>query len=160
MSPIFLRPAEQADRPALADLWVAAWTPVLPQIDFASRRAWFLDHWRGLEAGGAVAIVAETAAAPQGFMIFHPASGYIDQIAVASAAQGSGLAKLLLDWAKARCPDGLSLKVNQDNPRAARFYQREGFAIGGTGISAASGLALWDMAWAKADRDAGPATSS
>ena len=160
MSPIFLRPVEEADRPALTDLWVTAWTQVLPQVDFAIRRAWFLDHWRGLEAGGAVTIVADTAAAPQGFMIFHPASGYVDQIAVASAAQGSGLAKLLLDWAKTRCREGLSLKVNQDNPRAVRFYQREGFVICGQGISAASGLALWDMAWTKADRDERSPSSS
>ena len=147
MSAVFLRPAEAVDRPALADLWVAAWMPVFPHIDFAARRAWFLDHWRGQEAGGAQAVVAVAAQAMQGFVLFLPATGYIDQIAVASAAKGKGTAMLLLGFAKSRCPNGLSLKVNQDNPRALRFYQREGFVIEGEGVSEGSGLKLWQMTW-------------
>ena len=142
-----MRPVQDADRPALLEIWVAAWTLVLPQIDFASRSAWFAGHWRLLEADGAVTMVGLLANAPQGFMIFHPATGYIDQICIARAAQGSGLAAQLLSAAKARCPDGLTLKVNQDNPRAVRFYQREGFVVTGEGVSEASGLKLWEMAW-------------
>lgn len=147
MSGGILRQVQDADRPALVEIWVAAWTLALPQIDFSGRSAWFAGHWHMLEAGGAVTMVGQLGDAPQGFVIFHPATGYIDQICIATAAQGSGLAALLLGAAKANCPDGLTLRVNQDNARAVRFYQREGFAVTGDGISEASGLKIWEMGW-------------
>ena len=147
MSGRILRPLQDADRPALLEIWVAAWTLVLPQIDFAGRSVWFAGHWRMLEAGGAATMVGLVADSPQGFVIFHPASGYIDQICVSPETQGNGLSVLLLGAAKAHCPDGLTLKVNQDNPRAVGFYQREGFVVTGKGVSEASGLKLWEMAW-------------
>ena len=81
------------------------------------------------------------------FINFHPGTGYIDQIATGRAWQGKGVAVALLNAAKAACPGGLILKVNQDNPRAIRFYQREGFAISGEGVSETSGLKLWQMEW-------------
>ena len=142
-----LREVKETDRTALLDLWQAAWTEVLPEIDFAARRDWFSDYLRGLEASGAVTLVATAGSAPCGFINWHPGTGYIDQIAVDRAWQGQGVARALLDAAKSACPSGLTLKVNQQNPRAVRFYGREGFAITGEGVSAASGLKLWDMAW-------------
>ncbi len=141
-----LRPVIEADRPTLLDLWVAAWEPVLPDIDFAARRDWFDTYLRALEAGGAVTLVAALAT-PAGFINYHPATGYIDQIAVGLPWQGQGIARALLDAAKQACPQGLSLKVNQQNPRALRFYQREGFVVTGEGVGAVSGMALWEMEW-------------
>lgn len=146
MSGFLLRPVQEADRAALLDLWVAAWREVFPEIDAAARRDWFDTYLRGLEAEGAVTLVAVDGA-PAGLINFHPATGYIDQIAVDPARQGQGIATALLAAAKCACPQGLTLKVNQQNPRALRFYQREGFEVTGEGVSAGSGLALWEMGW-------------
>lgn len=146
MNALFLRAVEGADRAALLDLWAAAWFQVFPDIDVAARRNWFDAYLRGLEAGGAVTLVA-MAAMPVGFINYHPANGYIDQIAVAPAWQGQGVATALLAAAKQACPAGLTLKVNQENPRALRFYQREGFVVTGEGVSEASQRKLWVMGW-------------
>lgn len=149
MSGFSLRPVQEADRAALLDLWVAAWRQVFPDIDAAARRDWFDTYLRGLETDGAVTLVAVDGA-PVGFINFHPATGYVDQIAVAPARQGQGVATALLAAAKRACRQGLTLKVNQQNPRALRFYQREGFVVTGEGVSAGSGLPLWEMGWLNA----------
>ena len=146
MNALVLRPVTEADRPALLDLWVEAWAPVLPQIDFAARRDWFAEYLRGLETGGAVTLVA-VQQVPAGFINYHPVTGYIDQIAVGLQWQGHGIARAFLAAAKQACPHGLNLKVNQQNPRALRLYQRAGFVVTGEGVGAASGMALWEMEW-------------
>ena len=146
MSGFLLRPVQEAERAALLDLWVEAWREVFPAIAAAARRDWFDTYLRGLEADGAVTLVALDDT-PAGFINFHPVTGYVDQIAIAPARQGQGVATALLAAAKRACPQGLTLKVNQQNPRALRFYQREGFVISGEGVSAGSGLALWEMGW-------------
>ena len=149
MSVIRLGAPLEADRNALLDIWVLAWQNVLPQIDFASRRDWFDQYLRVLETDGAITLLAlpDAGNLPAGFINYHPITGYIDQIAITPALQGAGLGKTLLEAAKNACPSGLTLKVNQQNPRAVRFYEREGFVISGEGISPASGLKLWEMVW-------------
>ena len=132
------------DWPALLELWVAAWKATPIKVDFDARRAWFRAHLQTLTQAGYLAAMAP---GPQGFVVLHPASGHIDQLAVAPAVRGSGIAAALIAHAKALAPQGLHLDVNQDNPRAVRFYQREGFVIAGERVSAVSGLKLFDMAW-------------
>ena len=43
---------------------------------------------------------------------------------------GTGIGTALLDFAKARMPDGFWLRTSVDNRRACRFYQREGMIRG------------------------------
>ena len=45
-------------------------------------------------------------------------------------------------------PAGLELHVNLDNPRAIRFYEREGFVKIGEGVSERSGLTILHYRWA------------
>ena len=54
---------------------------------------------------------------------------------------GSKLATLLVDEAKRLSPDGVTLKVNADNARAIRFYERSGFAHAGEDVNPTSGTA-------------------
>ncbi|TCT05129.1 GNAT family N-acetyltransferase [Aquabacter spiritensis] len=133
---------------AVADLWVATWSRTMPDIDFEARRAWFLGHLDTLRGGGAELHVA---AAPDGtvagFVAIDPKTGYLDQIAVAPAFWGSSAALALMATAKARAPSGITLDVNQDNPRAIAFYRRLGFRIVSEGTNPASGRAIWRMAW-------------
>jgi putative acetyltransferase len=146
---IVLRRAEPDDRPALINLWVEAWIAAMPGIDFAARRSWFSTHLARLEQAGAVTILAGDASdgAPLGFLTCDPERHYLDQLAVRPASRGSGLAKTLIDEAKTLSPRRLSLDVNQDNPRAVRFYTREGFSIRGEGRNPMSSLATWHMVW-------------
>ena len=71
----------------------------------------------------------------------------LHQLVVAPVAKGRGVARALLDMAKAGTPGGLELEVNQDNERAVRFYVREGFVRTGAGVNPTSGLRTWSMRW-------------
>lgn len=143
--PVTLRPFRDADLPALTDLWVESWRAVLPQIDFDARRGWFAAHLAELAHGGAEIVVAQAGPRLAGVLTVNPATGYVDQIAVARDRWGSGLARTLLAHAAERAPQGLELHVNADNPRAVRFYEREGFVTVGEGVSERSGLPILHM---------------
>ena len=143
-----IRPYTPDDLPAISALWVAAWQVTLPAIDFAARAAWLEQHLPTLIANGTLVLCAVDAAdAPHGFATLDPATGDMDQLAVAPAAFGQGIAGALLTEIKRRAPGRVRLTVNQDNPRAVAFYRREGFTIVAEGANPNSGLRTWDMAW-------------
>jgi putative acetyltransferase len=133
--------------PEMSDLWVASWARTMADIDFEARRSWFVDHVAELRARGAAVVCAFTVSDGRmaGFITLDN-SGLIDQLAVATVAWGRGAATVLLDDAKRRSTH-LHLEVNQENPRAVRFYEREGFRRAGEGVNAASGRATWRYAW-------------
>jgi putative acetyltransferase len=138
-----------ADLSAMTDLWVETWSGTLPQIDFGARRGWFVERIGGLrEAGARVDVAFDRAdGVMAGFVTVAPATGHLDQLAVSRSHRGSGAAAAILDHAKAISPGHLHLEVNVANPRAVRFYEREGFVRTGTGLSEASGLPLYRYAW-------------
>ena len=139
-----------ADLASLADLWIASWRVAMPDIDFSARRPWFLDHLQDLEAAGAVTICAlDDSDRLLGFVNFDPAAAYLDQLAVAPRAKGSGVASQLLAEARRLSPGGLTLDVNQDNARALRFYAREGFEKIAEGTNPRSGLRTWRLRLSK-----------
>lgn len=140
----------------LVDLWIAAWTQAMPQIDFEARRAWFVDHLGRLETQGAALVCAFDAedGAMLGFVAIDPATHYLDQIAVAPRAQGSGVAGALLDAARRASPQGVRLDVNAGNPRALAFYAREGFVKTGESVNPMSGLPTISLEWRPAASDA------
>ena len=143
-----LRDFVEADLPALVDLWVAAWSETGLGIDFDARRAWLKSHLRTLRAGGAEIIVGlDAGGKPAGFAAIDAKSGYLDQLCVAPAERGSGLASALVDEAKRRSPEMIELDVNAMNPRARRFYEREGFSVVGQGFNPQSALPTLKMRW-------------
>jgi putative acetyltransferase len=140
-----LRDFAETDLPALVDLWVAAWSETGLGINFKDRRAWLISR---LRAGGAEIVVGLDAdGRPAGFAAIDPKSGYLDQLCVAPRERGSGLASALIDEAKRRSPAVIELDVNAMNPRARRFYEREGFSIVGRGLNSQSGLPTLKMRW-------------
>jgi putative acetyltransferase len=146
--PYRLHPRRTEDLAPLVDLWVASWQATLPQIDFMARRQWFAAHVEAIENDGGVTICGtDRDGLLAGFLLLQIAPGHLEQLAVHPRHFGQGLAELLLDAAKARCPRGLTLDVNVDNPRALRFYAREGFRRIGEGTNAQSGLAIVRLAW-------------
>ena len=151
---VHLRARTGADLASLAELWVASWQEAMPAIDFLARKPWFLDRLRTLEAAGAVTICAfDRSGRLLGFVSFDPAAAYLDQLAVAPEAKGSGTASLLLNEARRLAPGGLTLDVNQDNARALRFYEREGFEKIAAGTNPLSGLKTWRLRFPKSTCD-------
>ena len=143
-----LRDFAEADLPTLIDVWAAAWREVGLPIDFDARRAWLEDRLRALRADGAMIVVGlDASEKPAGFVTVDPSCGYLDQLCVAPAERGSGLASALLDEAKRRAPRVVELDVNEANARARRFYEREGFLVVGQGVSPHSGLPTLKMLW-------------
>ncbi len=149
---ITLRPGTESDLPAILDLWVDAWTASMPELDFASRRDWLAARQRSMVAQGAVILVAFAGDKLVGYALVNPGTSYLDQIAVAPDARGSGVALQVLEAARRLSPGQLGLHVNQKNARAIRFYEREGFVRSGEGINPNSGLPIYFYTWAPSDK--------
>src|SRR6202022_3064654 len=136
-APFQLRPYRADDEDAAIALWQQTWQLAYPSIDFAARVTWWRERWRNELVPNAAIIVGEQADTLVGFVTID-ASGYLDQLVVASDHWGSALAAMLVDEAKRRSPDGVTLKVNADNFRAIRFYERNGFVRGGETVNPGS----------------------
>ena len=137
-----------ADQTDLARLWCAAWQITMPAIDFTARLAWFDRHIGRLRAAGVIILCAVDAADQMvGFATIDPATGEMDQLAVAPDGFGAGIATALLAEVKRRAPERVWLLVNTDNARAVRFYTREGFRVVGTGVNPNSGFDILNMEW-------------
>ena len=129
-----LRPYRAEDEDATIDLWLRTWQLAYPSIDFAARVAWWRERWRNELVPNAAIIVAEQAQDLIGFVTID-ASGYLDQLVVGPEHWGSKLATTLVDEAKRLSPAGVTLKVNADNNRAIRFYERNGFVHTGEDVN-------------------------
>ena len=143
-----LRDFAEGDLPALIELWVAAWKATGVAIDFDARRGWIENCLAALHTGGAEIVVGlDAQGKPAGFVTIDSRSGVLDQLCVAPDERGSGLAVALMAEAKRRSPQAIELKVNEVNPRAKRFYEREGFKDVGRGVSSLSGWPTITMRW-------------
>jgi putative acetyltransferase len=143
-----LRPYRAEDEDAAIALWQETWQQAYPEIDFAARVSWWRERWRGELVPNAAIVVAEQAGALIGFVTID-AKGYLDQLVVSPKHWGSSLATALVDEAKRRSPDGITLLVNKDNARAIRFYERNGFAHAGEDVNPTSGLPVLKMTWTR-----------
>ena len=146
---MIVRPMAEGDLPAMLDLWVAAWQATMPQIDFVARRGWLADRLAEFAAQEVAILCAiDAAEVVTGFVTIDRRTAYLDQLAVAPSSFGNGVAAAtLMQAAKRASPQRVELQVNQDNPRAIRFYEREGFARIEPGTSTASGRPIWRMRW-------------
>ena len=145
-NPFTLRPYRSDDEDALIELWLTTWREAYPSIDFAARVPWWRERWRNELMPNAEVIVAELAGTPVGFVTIDR-QGYLDQLVVAPDHWGSKLAGALLDEAKRLSPDSVTLLVNDDNARAIRFYERNGFVHGGRDVNPTSGRPVLKMIW-------------
>jgi putative acetyltransferase len=147
MTPTFtLRPYRPDDEDALIALWLTTWQQAYPSIDFAARVPWWRERWRNELVPNAQVIVAELAGSPVGFVTID-GHGYLDQLVVAPDRWGSKLGDMLVNEAKRRSPDSITLLVNDDNARAIRFYERNGFAHAGPDVNPTSGRPVLKMIW-------------
>jgi putative acetyltransferase len=145
-TPVTIRAYQPADEDAAITLWQRTWQLAYPSIDFASRVDWWRERWRKELVPQARIVVAEEADAMVGFVTIDDNS-YLDQLVVAPHHWGSGLADTLVDEAKRISPDRVTLKVNADNARAIRFYERNGFSRTGEDVNPGSGRPVLKMQW-------------
>ena len=136
-----------AHLPELVDLWIESWQAAMPAIAFEARRAWFADHMIALQETAQIVCAFDRMGAMAGFVSVDPASGHLDQLAVAPRFWGGPAARQLLDEAKRRSPAAIELEVNQDNARAVRFYEKSGFVRKGESVNPRSGLGTWRYRW-------------
>jgi len=141
-----LRPYQPSDEDATIALWQRTWQLAYPAIDFAQRVGWWRERWCNELVPKAEIIVAEQASEIAGFVTID-ATGYLDQLVVAPDQWGSRLSDTLVDEAKRRSPDHVTLKVNADNARAIRFYERNGFVHAGEDVNPSSGRPVLKMQW-------------
>jgi len=142
-----VRAMRPEDLDATLDMWVAAWQAAYPAVDFPARRDWARAHIAELKRTGSDTLVAECGGRIVGALVVDPATGYLDQIVVASKFQGRGVAEVLLARARAIAPTGLELHVNKDNARAIGFYRKHGFAAAGEDVNPRSGAPTLRMRW-------------
>jgi putative acetyltransferase len=144
--PFTLRPYQVDDEDATMTLWLKTWQQAYPSIDFAARVAWWRERWRNELVPNAAIIVAEQAGTLLGFVTIDR-QGYLDQLVVAPDHWGSTLADALVGEAKRLSPTSITLLVNDDNSRAIRFYERNGFVHAGPDVNPTSGRPVLKMIW-------------
>jgi putative acetyltransferase len=142
-----LRDYSDADEDAAIELWRRTWQQHYPHIDFAKRLDWWRARWRNELVQVATVSVAESAGRMVGFVTVDPVTGTLDQIVVAPEVWGSDVAAMLMAEARRISPSGLDLKVNADNTRAIRFYEKQGFVDAGETVNEISGAPVRMMRW-------------
>jgi putative acetyltransferase len=145
-TPFVLRPYQPSDEDAAIALWLATWQQTYPSIDFVARVPWWRERWRNELVPQATIIVAEDSGTLAGFVTID-GNAYLDQLVVAPAQWGSKLGGMLVDEAKRLSPHAITLLVNEDNARAIRFYERNGFVHAGKDVNPTSGRQVLKMAW-------------
>jgi len=141
-----LRPYRESDENAAIALWLKTWQQTYPSIDFAARVAWWRERWRNELVPNAAIMVAEEADTLVGFVTVD-ANAYLDQLVVSPDRWGSRLADMLVGEAKRLSPASITLLVNEDNARAIRFYERNGFVHAGKDVNPTSGRPVLKMIW-------------
>jgi GNAT superfamily N-acetyltransferase len=122
---ITIRPATSSDAAAVADVYLASFHAT---YDFPLAHT--DDEVRGWIGGDVIGsgetwVALDPLGAIVGMMAVEP--GVLDQLYVRPDRLGEGIGRRLLDVARDRSPDGLTLYTFQVNTPARRFYERNGF---------------------------------
>ena len=126
MTEIAIRPYREADRAELARVWyqsaLSSWSGEVPPN---LRDELFERLPRELEGGWSVYAATEGSRIV-GMMALELGEKEIRQLFVDPPFQNRGIGKALVDFAKARMPDGFWLTTSAENRNARKFYEREG----------------------------------
>lgn len=134
---ITIRPFREEDFNDATAVWNESAHTALPSIAFIQSHTLEDDraYFRRTYAGKADIWVAELDDRIAGLMVL--VHDCVEQLFVATEAQGQGVGAALLDRAKALWPGGLRLYTHQVNQRARRFYEAHGFHAIHFGVSPA-----------------------
>jgi ribosomal protein S18 acetylase RimI-like enzyme len=123
---IDLRPAIEADRDAIAEIWHESASmpgvgpPVIPSLAELRER---VD--REFDAGWQVTVAVRDDRI-LGFLAIKPAEAVLAELFLRPEAIGMGIGRVLLAHAKKAMPAGFTLLTRSANARARRFYERAG----------------------------------
>lgn len=139
-----IRKMQPADLEPVLNFWLAA---TLQAHSFIDPAYWHnnLEPVRQMLPQAEVYVYAK-AADSQPLGLIGLDGDYIAGLFVSPKEQAQGIGKQLLDYAKS-LRSQLTLRVYQQNERALRFYQREGFQIENEQIDEATGAAEYLMRW-------------
>lgn len=120
-----MRSARDADRDAIARVWLDGWQStgirLAEQPDYVGLRSRVDEEL----ANGWRVTVADWAGEVLGFAALRPDLAKLDQIFVKADALGQGIGAALMAHARRAMPDGFSLWTHADNARARRFYENQ-----------------------------------
>jgi ribosomal protein S18 acetylase RimI-like enzyme len=121
-----IRLAQPNDTDAVADVYLSAISGMtyLPELYTEDETREFIRH---VLLPNNEVWVAEEAEELVGFVGFG--DGSLRHLWVRTDNQNMGIGTALLDIAKERCPEGLKLRVFQQNSGARRLYERNGFSL-------------------------------
>lgn len=122
-----IRPAVGADAEALCALFLAARRLAIPCLPVLHTDSETYTWMKTTVIGGGATKVAVLNELCVGFLTMI--GQWIHHLYVAPEAQGQGVGRRLMAEAKSQSRSGLSLYVFQDNARARRFYERQGFVL-------------------------------
>jgi ribosomal protein S18 acetylase RimI-like enzyme len=144
---IQLRPLEANDIRDVVALWYRAWHHTFPDLRHPEPLSTWERRFRDDLACRGTVWVAEGRGGIVGFIVVMIQEHYLDQIFVDPAHQQQGIGTLLLDKAKALCPQSLTLHTLQRNEQASKFYERHGFIAGHRGVNKINGLPNVEYRW-------------
>jgi len=134
---LVIRPYRERDLHQTARLWAESWRSTGLDVALtASAAELYADNLqripREIGAGWDVFLAFDDDR-PVGFIAMKRPARQLDQLFVSPEAQGRGIGRMLIDFAKRQLPDGFWLRTAANNRRACAFYEREGCRRGETG---------------------------
>lgn len=127
-----LRPATEADGPAIADLTRRAYARWVDRLGYEPKPM-VADHGPWIEAGHV--LVADEDGAVSGLLVTWPEEGHllIYSVAVDPGRHGAGLGRRLMEAAEARARalglDRIVLYTNERMTENVRLYEHLGYAL-------------------------------
>ena len=122
-----IRPYAEADFDAVTTVWFASWASTEVGLPNPAIRAELRERLPREIAGDWTVYVAMAGTDIVGFLALQERR--FQQLFVAPTMQSRGVGKQLLDFVKAKRPEGFYLTTPTEG-RAARFYEREGLKRG------------------------------
>jgi GNAT superfamily N-acetyltransferase len=122
---VILRPATPADIAECAGIH-SAWIDEMPWMPRVHPLSDMERYYREIVYPTSEIIVAEAAGGVVGFLVLSP-EGFVSALYLRPSARGQGVGSRLIEAAKQRRPDGLSLWAFKVNVAARRFYEARGF---------------------------------
>ncbi len=128
-------------------LWYRSWTNAFPHLKHPQPfEEWKLRFQNHLAKHGSTWI-AQMQSRIAGFIVVMQAKRELAQIFVHVDVQRMGVGTVLLNQAKAICPDSLSLTTLQQNTQARKFYEKHGFVAVRLGVNSVNGQLNIEYTW-------------
>ncbi len=127
---VLIRSYQPEDLDDTVQLWYQTWHETFPHIQHPQSYLEWKSRFRDELAVRGNVWLADLENSIVGFIVVMKEEQYLDQIFVDTRYQHRGIGSVLLDKAKAICPQGLKLHTLQENMPDRAFYERHNFQVG------------------------------